>query len=454
MTEIKISVIGAGSASFSLSLVRDLCLTQGLSGSTVSLMDIDKARLDAVYDLAGRYVAEMGGDLRFEKTMDRRRSLPDADFVINTALVGGHEQQEAMREVGERHGYYRGIDSVEFNMVSDYYTVQGYNQLKFFLDLAHDMEEHCPDAWLLQAANPVFEGTTLVSRETNIKVVGFCHGHAEYEHIAETMDMNIEDVEYQVAGFNHCIWLTRFQVGDEDAYPLLDEWIEEGGEKFWKSFAPKFHVQMSRAAVDLYRLYGLFPIGDTARSGSWKYHYDLEAKKKWYGPFGGFDSEIVWPQYLEGLEKTTQRIDKLAGDPSASLAKEFPPTKSGEQHVPFIDALINDNRDRFVVNVPNGGYIIPGIPSDVVVEVPAVVDRRGIQPEPIEDIPKRLVNVVLMPRMLRMEWALEAFLSGDREVLLEILVRDPRTKSVEQAEAAIEEILSLPFNQQMKEHYS
>ena len=54
----------------------------------------------------------------------------------------------------------------------------------------------------------------------------------------------------------------------------------------------------------------------------------------------------------------------------------------------------------------------------------------------------------------RMEWALEAFLSGDREVLQEILVRDPRTRSVEQAEAALEAILSLHFNQEMKEHYS
>lgn len=454
MTEVRMSVIGAGSAAFSLSLVRDICLTRELSGSTVSLMDIDKARLDAVYELARRYVAEIGGDLSFEKSSDRIHSLTDADFVVNTALVGGHGQQEAMREVGEKHGYYRGMDSVEFNMVSDYYTIQGYNQLKFFLDLAHDIEEVCPDAWLLQAANPVFEGTTLISRETGVKVVGFCHGHSEYAHIAETLDMNFEDVNYQVAGFNHSIWLTRFLYGDEDAFPLLDEWIEDEAEEFWRTFAPKYHVQMSRAAVDMYRLYGLFPIGDTARSGTWKYHHDLETKKKWYGPFGGFDSEIVWPQYIEDLNKTTRMIFELAGDPSATLLKEFPPVKSGEQHIPFIDALVNDNGDRFVVNIPNKGYMIPGIPRDVVVEVPAMVDGRGIHPEPIEDIPKRLMDMVLIPRMLRMEWALEALISGDREVLLEILVRDPRTKSVEQAEAAIENILSLPFNHEMKEHYS
>jgi alpha-galactosidase len=53
-----------------------------------------------------------------------------------------------------------------------------------------------------------------------------------------------------------------------------------------------------------------------------------------------------------------------------------------------------------------------------------------------------------------MEWALEAFISGDRRVLEEILVRDPRTKSYEQVVAVIDDILNLPFNEEMKKHYS
>ncbi|RKX51731.1 MAG: alpha-glucosidase/alpha-galactosidase, partial [Thermotoga sp.] len=187
MSSIKVSIIGAGSAIFSLRLVGDLCKTKGLSGSIVSLMDIDAMRLNAVHDLAKRYAAELGSNLKFEKTKDMRQSIKNADFVINTALIGGHEQQEATRKVGEKHGYYRGIDSQEFNMVSDYFTLTNYNQLSFFLKVARSMEELCPNAWLLQAANPVFEGTTLISRQTNIKVVGFCHGHYGVNRIAETI---------------------------------------------------------------------------------------------------------------------------------------------------------------------------------------------------------------------------------------------------------------------------
>ncbi|GAI97421.1 unnamed protein product [marine sediment metagenome] len=145
MSGIKISIIGAGSAVFSLRLVGDLCKTKGLSGSSVSLMDINKKRLNAVHNLAERYASESGANLKFEKTTDMKQSIKDADFVINTALVGGHEGLDASRKVGEKHGYKRGIDSQEFNMVSDYPTLSNYNQLKFFLDVAHSMEEICPN---------------------------------------------------------------------------------------------------------------------------------------------------------------------------------------------------------------------------------------------------------------------------------------------------------------------
>ncbi len=199
MSGIKLSIIGAGSAIFSLRLVGDLCKTKGLSGSSVSLMDIDEKRLNSVHHLAKRYADLLGINLRFEKTTDMKRSIEDADFVINTALIGGHGQLDASRKAGEMHGYARGIDSQEFNMVSDYHTLSNYNQLKYFLEVAHSMEEICPNAWLLQSANPVFEGTTLISRYSDIKVIGFCHGHYGVEIVAKSLGLDIKKVNWQVA---------------------------------------------------------------------------------------------------------------------------------------------------------------------------------------------------------------------------------------------------------------
>ena len=105
MVDIKISIIGAGSATFSLALVKDLCLTPNLEGSTVSFMDINERRLDAVYSLCKRYADEMNIRLRLEKTTDRKESLTDAGFVINTTLVVGYQGYREGWSTGFEHGY-------------------------------------------------------------------------------------------------------------------------------------------------------------------------------------------------------------------------------------------------------------------------------------------------------------------------------------------------------------
>ena len=86
----KISLIGAGSAQFSLSLIRDLYLTPNLAGCTVSFMDIDQDRLDTTIKLCQRYADETGVQINLEKSTNRCESLRDADFVINTVLVLGN----------------------------------------------------------------------------------------------------------------------------------------------------------------------------------------------------------------------------------------------------------------------------------------------------------------------------------------------------------------------------
>ena len=196
-SSVRIGIIGAGSAQFSLGLVKDLCLTERLAGSQVCFMDLSPERLDMVHKLAVRYASEMGTDLSFESTTDRGICLREADFVINTAYVKGHDHEWAMRDIAARHGYY--YDGVQ---LGDYY------QLKLALDIARDMEDICPDAWLIQSANPVFNCCTLISRETSIKTIGLCHGHYGYREIAETIGIDPGRVTYQAPGFNHNLWLS------------------------------------------------------------------------------------------------------------------------------------------------------------------------------------------------------------------------------------------------------
>jgi alpha-galactosidase len=433
---IKLGIIGAGSATFSLGLVRDLCCSEDLYGSTITLMDISEERLNNIHSLATRYVDELKVDLKFEKTLSREAALKDADFVINTALFGAHKQHEARRAVGDKHGYYRGAPGMN------------YRQLRFLLSVAQDMERICPDAWLIQSSNPVFEGCTLMTRETNTKVIGLCHGHHGYRSIANVLGMDMAHVEALCVGFNHIIYMTHFLYKGEDAYPLIDEWIETKAEEYWHTHELGRGAQLSPAAVHQYKMVGLFPIGDTPRRGGWWYHIDLETKKRWYGEIGGFDSEIGWAGYLEGLAKQVNHIMKVANDTSISVTEEFPPRRSGEQQLGIIEALTFNKEGRFQVNIPNNG-LIADIPDDVVVEVPAIVSKMGVQGIQVGKLPRNLLLQILWPRMLRMEREIELALSSDRRLFLRIILDDHRTRSLEQAEAFAEDFVSLPINNEM-----
>ncbi|MEM3479598.1 MAG: alpha-glucosidase/alpha-galactosidase [Candidatus Bathyarchaeia archaeon] len=456
MVKVKISVIGAGSIAWSATLIRDLSLMKGLWGSTVTLMDIDKERLEVIYGLARRYASEVGADLKIEKTMSAQEAIKDADFVINTALAGGHSYYENMRAISEKHGYYRGINSVEWNMVSDYHTIWGYYQFKLMMDIARTIEDLSPDAWLLLLANPVFEGTTLLSRKTKVNVIGLCHGHLGYQEIARELELNLKDVDFEAVGFNHVIWMTKFTYKGENAYPLLDEWITKNAEKYWRRWRRKqrnpFDIQMSPAAVDMYRRYGLFPVGDSVRGGTWKYHWNLRTKKKWFGPTGGPDSEIGWKLYLESHEKRLNQFIDALHDVKSPLTDILPPKISQESVVPIINSIANNEEGLYQVNVLNKGAI-NGIPDDVAVEVPAKVDGKGVHRIQVSRLPKSIMNYVIYPRMTRMEWALEAFLEGGRDLLFDWLIVDPRTKSVGQVEETINDLLSLPENVEMAKHF-
>ena len=162
---LKISIIGAGSGQFSMGIVRDLCLTPSLWNSTLSFMDINKERLDAIYDVATRYTQELKADIHFEKTLDRRASLSGANFVINCAMSGGWDRFTKAASVSKKHGYPQAV------------FYDNYYQYRLFLGIVRDMEELCPTAWYIQSANPVFEGITLITRQSNIKSVGLCHGY-------------------------------------------------------------------------------------------------------------------------------------------------------------------------------------------------------------------------------------------------------------------------------------
>ena len=435
----KVSIIGAGSVVFSLGLVKDMCLTEGLKGSTVHFMDINEERLDVVYQLARRYAEDLGADLKFARTLDRAEVLDEADFVINTATITHNEYfMKRRREMVDGYGYFYGGTGMP-----------EYHNLQLMLDVARDMETICPDAWILLAGNPVFDGTTLMGRETGIKVCGLCHGHYGYRRVASVIGLDPDKVTWQAPGLNHNIWLTQFLYEGQDAYPLLDQWIEENIEGYWEEHKDTgVSAQWSPAAIHQYKMYGLFPIGDTPRQSGWWYSTDLETRARWYGKGGGGDTPEGRDRILKGKEEKYAQMKAAAYDPQVRPVSLFGDTKTTEQHIPIIDALVNNNEYRAQVNVLNFGAL-PGIPDDVAVEVPAIVNQMGIQPIRVEPLPAKVMLERILPKWLDMEHTLEALLSGDKSMMLYGVLKSHQTHSYEQAEKVMEALIDIEPNEPM-----
>lgn len=444
----KISIIGAGSAVFSLGLVRDLCLTESLAGSEICMMDIDEDRLAAIVDLCRRYADECGSTLKIEATTTRQACLRGADFVINTALTAGHDRLQAGWEIAKPLGYRFGGS---LHVMHDEAFWINHYQLLLMDDIARDILDICPDAWFLLVANPVLAGITHLRRTyPELKVVGLCHGYGGVYHLADVLGLDRQQVTFEVPGVNHFIWLTKFYYQGKDAFPILDRWIEEQAEVYWQTCRPCDGV--GPKAVDLYQRFGAFPIGDTGNpgGGSWGYWYHLDdaTEQRWKE-----DPTSWWKNYFVGGKRTTAGIRQVMADKSASVRELYPPNHSGETMIPLIESLAFDIPKIYIVNVLNDAEYVPGVPRDFSVEIPALASKKGIQGIHTDGLPTPLLALTLRDRVAAVNTELQALATGSRKDLVSMLLMDPWTRSEQQAEQLVDGILAMPEHESMCAHY-
>ncbi|RPJ45083.1 MAG: hypothetical protein EHM21_09660 [Chloroflexi bacterium] len=135
------------------------------------------------------------------------------------------------------------------------------------------------------------------------------------------------------------------------------------------------------------------------------------------------------------------------------MTEYLKPEMSGEQMVPIIESIACDIPRTYVVNIPNRGFLVPRIPEDFAVEVPALVSKRGIQGIQTDGLPPLALGYPLRDRVVPVELELAAYDQGSRRLLAELIGMDPWTRSVKQACEFIDEILAMPDHPEMNEHY-
>lgn len=442
----KIVILGAGSARFSLEMIRDACLTPGLRDSNIILVDNDNCRLEPVTKIAFRYARELDSDIHFSGSTDRKTALEDADFVINTALAGNRFLMDKERALQEEFGYYRGIG-----------VNAPHRQLALMCAIAKDMREVCPKATFLQCANPVPETCTLMLREYGINAVGICHSIVESYRLAGLMGWDPNKMECTAVGINHCIWALELRYEGKDVYPKLREWHAKVADAFYSYWeGGNADYQLSRTIWDLFRLYGLFPIGDTCRASwpdTWWYHTDVETQVRWFGSTGGTDSELGHKDNMAFLANSLKQLLDVASNEQIQVTEVFPPVHSEWQIFPIIDSMTNNRERIYELDIPNNGTI-KGLPDDFFVEVPVRVNANGFHPIATYQLPPLVHFGAIVPRWLLAERIIQAFQTGDIRLLLQTYLADHKTRSYDQALEALTALVNADWNTDMEQHYS
>ncbi len=411
----KIVFIGAGSMSFGIPTFRDIFSNELLTGATLCLVDINEENLDRMYGLALKMNEVSGRQLTIEKTTERREVLAGTDFVINSLAIERcelwKEDFRVPQKYGIRHclGENGGPGALFFTM----------RTFPVIMDIIHDMEELCPNAWFLNFSNPETRLVLGVNMYSKIKCIGLCHGvFMTRGDLAHILGRAPETLDVYAAGMNHFQWVLalRDKETGEDLYPEL---IEKE-----KSFDPAFRPYTRK----MFHTFGLWPTCSDDHLGEYQ-AYGYEAGEEGYD----FDED-------EKGRMTMRReiADVVSGKKDAADWL----TPSGEKAIEVLTSIFFHKRSFIPSAIVYNNGAIPQLPDDVAVELPIVADGNGVHKCMVEELPDAVIGL-MHQQVSAQRLSIRAAAQGSREMALQALLCDPVINSTEAASGILNELWEL-----------
>jgi alpha-galactosidase len=415
MKEPKIVFIGAGSMSFGIPTFRDIFTCPDLRGAVLSLVDINPENLERMYALAEKMNEVSGLKLRIEKTGERRDVLPGADFVINSLAIERCELWKKDFQIPKKHGI-RHCLGENGGPGALFFTLRTFPVI---MDIIHDMEELCPNAWFLNFSNPETRIVLGVNMYSRIKCIGLCHGifmgHAD---IAEILGRTYESIEVRAAGMNHFQWILSIRNSEtgEDLYPQFRD--------AEKKFDPAFRPYSRR----MFHFFGLYPTCSDDHLGEYQ-AYGYEAGEHGY--------DFDWDE-KDRLRMKTEIAQVLGGQKNAAEWLE----PSGEQAVNILTSIHFNKPRRYPSAIVYNDGAIPQLPGDVAVEIPVSADADGVHRELVTGLPDGCIGALSM-QVPAQRLSIRAAALGSRELALQALLCDPVINSSHAAEKILDELFEI-----------
>jgi alpha-galactosidase len=438
---MQVTIIGGGSYQWTPKLVVDLLRVPALAGMHLVLEDIDPAPLEKLGAYARIASDHLQVPATVETTTDQRAALSGADFVVVTISTGGFEAMAVDLDVPAGHGIRQSVgDSVGPGGIN-----RSLRNVPILVGIGRDMEQLCPDAWMLNLTNPMSCLTRAVCRETGVRAVGLCHEVGNFcMDLAIALGKPHTAVRPVVSGVNHFPVVCELDVDGTDGFKVLAEIVDQlggigaiGPDPDRPEPAP-FSVEdfATRHFLKLTLLdrYGALPAAGDRHLAEFLPSV-LTESSGWGAAWGIGLTPIA-------LRRTHQ--DEFVAEVEAVIGgrAEVPNWDSGEMVAPVIDSLLTGTVRELPLNVPNSGQC-PDVQEGAVVESMCVVDDGGIRGRDRARLPAPLAELVRRHAAVH-ELTVTAALSGDRAQARAAFALDPLAGrgDLVAMEAMVDELLS------------
>ena len=403
----KIVFIGLKNVEFASKIFGDCIFSECLCDMEFVIVDDDQESLI----MHERWLKRLNNDANQGRATvstysDRRRALKNADYVVlsdydEVANAYVLKDFEIPMKYGLKQTY---ADTVGVGGI-----FRGLRAIPKILEIANDIMEICPDAWLLNYKDPMNIVVGALSH-TGVKVMGLCHSVQDcVPELLEGLGMESENVLGKIAGINHQAWLLEISKNGEDIYPEIKERALK---------RPKPHNDMVR--YDIMNKFGYYVTESSEHFSEYTPYYLKKNYPELLVQFG-INTELFrdWEKTNADLVENIKK--KLESD------IVFEHSRTSEYVSYIIEAVESNSLYKVNANIANDG-LISNLPSKAIVEVPCVVDGSGILPCHIGNLPTQLaalnienINVHLL--------TLEAALNHRKENIYYAALLDPHTSA-------------------------
>jgi len=413
----KIVFLGAGSTVFAKNVLGDCLLVPELQDAHIALVDIDPERLRDSEIMLRKLNRTIGAKAAIEAFLDGRKAFPGANYVVNAIQVGGYEPSTVIDfEVPKKYGLRQTIgDTLGIGGI-----FRALRTIPVMLKYARMTEELCPTAWLLNYTNPMAMVTGALLKATSVKTVGLCHSvQVCAAHLCRTLDLPTDDLQWNIAGINHQGWLLAISRHGEDLYPEITRRAE----------LPEYRKR-EPVRFEIMKRFGYFATESNEHTAEYLPYFikstHPELIEKYRIPLDEYPRRCV--AQIEGWARMR---DELVTD------KPLHHRRTGEYGSYIIEAMETGRLVKVGGNVLNTG-LITNLPMNCCVEVPCLVDRNGVQPCYVGDLPPQCAALTRTNVNVH-ELTILAALTQKREHIYHAALLDPHASS----ELTIDEIYSL-----------